>query len=189
VLHDGSDEVLALFPESSANVGTYRREAGSDKGGVDFGVHREAGHTVGFGDSGSAARFSPAFPPTDDDLAWAGRPHARAMYAPKAGADDRAGSKHPTVKPVALMQWLVRLITPPGGTVLDLFAGTGTTGEAAFREGFNAVLIEREAEYQADIAERMRLVMCGPDERRREIAKRRDDGAAIGGLFEMEFDD
>lgn len=44
---------------------------------------------------------------------------------------DRAGSKHPTVKPVALMRWLVRLVTPPGGTVLDPFAGSGTTGAAA----------------------------------------------------------
>jgi DNA modification methylase len=56
------------------------------------------------------------------------------------------------------MQWLCRLVTPKGGTVLDPFAGTGTTGEAAFREGFNAVLIEREAEYQADIRRRMALM-------------------------------
>ncbi len=55
------------------------------------------------------------------------------------------------------MRYLVRLVTPTGGTVLDCFAGTGTTGEAAWREGFNAILIEREPEYQQDIAERMRL--------------------------------
>jgi site-specific DNA-methyltransferase (adenine-specific) len=57
------------------------------------------------------------------------------------------------------MQWLVRLITPPGGTVLDPFSGTGTTGEAAWREGMKAVLIEREPEYQADIARRMELAI------------------------------
>jgi hypothetical protein len=102
------------------------------------------------GDSGSAARF---------------------FYTAKADADDRLGSKHPTVKPVDLMQWLCRLVTPKGGTVLDPFAGTGTTGEAAFREGFNAVLIEREEEYQADIRRRMALVMAGPDERKRESIK------------------
>jgi site-specific DNA-methyltransferase (adenine-specific) len=53
------------------------------------------------------------------------------------------------------MQWLCRLITPPGGTILDPFAGSGTTGAAAREEGFNAILIEREAEYIADIRKRM----------------------------------
>ena len=62
---------------------------------------------------------------------------------------------HPTIKPVALMRWLVRLITPPGGTILDPFAGTGTTGAAAIREGFDAVLIEREPEYVRDIERRL----------------------------------
>lgn len=82
----------------------------------------------------------------------------RFHYDSKAGADDRLGSKHPTVKPVDLMRWLVRLVTPPGGVVLDMFAGTGTTGEAALREGFRAILIEREAAYRDDIARRMIMV-------------------------------
>ena len=69
----------------------------------------------------------------------------------KADADDRLGSRHPTVKPLDLMQYLVRLVTPRGGVVLDPFAGTGTTGEAAWREGMRAVLIEAEPEYQTDI--------------------------------------
>jgi len=81
----------------------------------------------------------------------------RLFYSSKADAEDRLGSKHPTVKPLDLMQYLVRLVTPPGGLVLDPFAGTGTTGEAAWREGMRAVLIEREPEYQADIARRMDL--------------------------------
>jgi DNA modification methylase len=102
---------------------------------------------------------------------------ARFFYTAKADADDRLGSKHPTVKPVDLMQWLCRLVTPKGGTVLDPFAGTGTTGEAAFREGFKAVLIEREEEYQADIRRRMALCMAGPDERKRESIK-----AKVGDL-------
>lgn len=95
----------------------------------------------------------------------------RFHYSSKADADDRIGSVHPTVKPLDLMQYLCRLVTPPGGTVLDLFAGTGTTGEAAWREGFNAVLIEREEEYQADIRRRMKLALSGPDERTRESIK------------------
>lgn len=68
-------------------------------------------------------------------------------YHPKAGKLDRAGSKHPTVKPIALMQYLIRHITPPGGTVLDPFAGSGTTAEAARREGFDCILMEAEPEY------------------------------------------
>lgn len=59
---------------------------------------------------------------------------------------------HPTVKPIALMRWLVRLVTPPGGTVLDPFAGSGTTGIVCVLEGFDFIGIEREAEY-AEIAE------------------------------------
>lgn len=60
-----------------------------------------------------------------------------------------AANVHPTVKPVDLMRWLVRLVTPGGGLVLDPFAGSGTTGCAAVREGFEFVGIEREAEYVA----------------------------------------
>jgi len=81
------------------------------------------------------------------------------------------------------MQWLCRLVTPPGGTVLDPFAGTGTTGEAAWREGFSAVLIEREAEYQADIRRRMGLCLAGPDERKREAIKARHGDLPAGPLF------
>ena len=76
------------------------------------------------------------------------------MYAPKATKKDRCFSKHPTVKPVKLMQWLCRMVTPPGGKVLDPFAGSGTTGMAAEMEGFEAILIEREPEYQGDIERR-----------------------------------
>jgi len=92
------------------------------------------------------------FPPAEE-----GRSAARFFYCAKAGKADRAESKHPTVKPVALMRWLCRLITPPGGVILDPFAGSGTTGQAALDEGFSAILIEREAEYQADIRRRLGL--------------------------------
>ncbi len=109
----------------------------------------------------------------------------RFYYSNKADADDRVGSKHPTVKPLDLMQYLCRLVTPTGGTVLDPFSGTGTTGEAAFREGFRAVLIEREAEYIADIRRRMALVMAGPEERARESIKEKLKGKPLdaGPLF------
>ena len=75
---------------------------------------------------------------------------SRFFYVAKAPKSERPvvdGTAHPTVKPLALMRWLVRLVTPPAGTVLDPFAGSGTTLEAAMLEGFNAVGIEREADY------------------------------------------
>lgn len=78
---------------------------------------------------------------------------ARFFYCAKANKKERnAGlgedrNKHPTVKPIELMRWLCRLITPPGGIVLDPFVGTGTTGCAALLEGFLFVGIEREPEY------------------------------------------
>ena len=73
---------------------------------------------------------------------------SRFYYVAKANKRERGeGNTHSTVKPVALMRWLVRLITPPGGTVLDPFAGSGTTGVAAVTEGFDCILIEREQEY------------------------------------------
>ena len=79
----------------------------------------------------------------------------RAFYSAKADKGDRLSSKHPTVKPIDLMAYLCRLVTPPGGTVLDPFAGSGSTGMACMREGFDAILIEREAEYVADIKRRI----------------------------------
>jgi site-specific DNA-methyltransferase (adenine-specific) len=89
------------------------------------------------GDSGGASRF---------------------FYVAKASRAERdAGcgvkSTHPTVKPIALMRWLCRLVTPPGGLVLDPFAGSGSTGCAAVLEGFKFLGIEREAEY-VEIARR-----------------------------------
>lgn len=73
---------------------------------------------------------------------------ARFFYCPKASKKDRGdGNNHPTVKPQELMRWLCRLITPPGGTVLDPFAGSGSTLVAAKAEGFPSIGIEREAEY------------------------------------------
>lgn len=92
-------------------------------------------------DSGGASRFFPTF-----------------RYQAKAPSKERPkvdGVAHPTVKPLALMRWLVRLVTPPGGLVLDPFAGSGTTGEAAALEGMRAVLVEREEAYLPLIAARL----------------------------------
>lgn len=80
------------------------------------------------------------------------------MVHPKASKTDRAGSGHPSVKPVALLRQLVRLYTPPEGVVLDPFAGSGTTGQAALEEGRPFILIERDHEYICDIERRLGIV-------------------------------
>lgn len=143
---DGSPEVVAMFPSTkSGKPGTRRKVSQSNAMAGDLGLN---GRTeVGFGDEGSAARFFHHFPPDTDPL----------IYHPKAGKKDRDGSKHPTVKPIALMQYLVRHITPPGGTVLDPFAGSGTTGVAAMHEGFDCILMEAEDEYVTFLTERFNI--------------------------------
>ncbi len=165
IVHDGSDEVTSAFPDAGGQqrpvTGAERAKRTKNAYG-DFGATREG--AAPRGDTGSAARF---------------------FYSAKADADDRIGSKHPTVKPVDLMRWLCRLVTPPGGVVLDPFAGTGTTGEAAWREGFSAILCEREAEYRDDIARRMSLALAGPATRRHESAKARGRKAVSAPLLEF----
>lgn len=154
VLHDGSEEAIAGFP---ADAGGSGAASGPSLRGTNVSVARGRFN-------GQAADRQPAF---HNDSGSA----SRFFYSAKADSEDRLGSKHPTIKPVGLMRWLVRLVTPPGGTVLDPFAGTGTTGAAAFHEGFNAILIEREAEYQEDIIRRMDLLRAGALERRAATVK------------------
>jgi DNA modification methylase len=89
---------------------------------------------------------------------------ARFFYSSKASKADRAGSKHPTVKPLSLMKYLCKLVTPPGGTVLDMFAGSGTTLQAAVEEGFSAIGIERELEYYEDCKRRLGIVDPAPED-------------------------
>jgi len=80
---------------------------------------------------------------------------SRFFYCAKASKKERGDSKHPTVKPLSLMRYLCRLITPPEGIILDPFAGSGTTLEAAILEGFNVVGIEKEHDYIPDIRRRI----------------------------------
>lgn len=151
LLHDGSPEVLACFPASAGQQGDLRGHANTRPTKICFGDMPPAADHPKRGDFGSAARFFPSFPFTDDER--------RLLYHTKANTSDRAGSKHPTVKPVALMRWLCRLVTPLGGLILDPFAGSGTTGAAAIAEGFNAVLVEQNADYVADIRKRLDAVV------------------------------
>lgn len=169
IIHDGSDEVLAAFPDTPGQQQDVALSAPSARTGNVYGKMNRHGEKSA--DSRYADRGSTNFAALPGMRRGNTGSAARFFYTAKADADDRLGSKHPTVKPVDLMQWLCRLVTPKGGTVLDPFAGTGTTGEAAFREGFNAVLVEREPEYQDDIRRRMALCLAGPEERKRESIK------------------
>jgi site-specific DNA-methyltransferase (adenine-specific) len=187
LLHDGSDEVVALFPReggAKAPVKGTEPTANGFSGATSFGgmINRIAGQF--HGDTGSAARFFNSFPrfvceiccdqgwitgwcgsiPTGPEICpmCEGRTGIPAdmppiIYNGKAGKTDRAGSAHPTVKPIALLQHLIRHITPPGGVVLDAFAGSGTTAEAARREGFDCILMEAEPEYIAFLQKRFGL--------------------------------
>ncbi len=120
---------------SVSRVGKPRRAgAGSGWGMTATGAE--------YDDSGAASRFFPVF-----------RYQAKADAAERPRVD---GVSHPTVKPLELMRWLVRLVTPPGGLVLDPFAGSGTTVEACLREGFRAVAVELDEPHLPLIQERVR---------------------------------
>lgn len=138
VVHDSSTEVISAFPA-----------APGQQGRVSGGEPTSNGFSGAVKYSGMLGRKASAPPRQDSGSA------ARFFYTAKASREDRMGSKHPTVKPVALMRWLCRMVTPPGGIVLDPFAGSGTTGAAALREGFGAILIEREEPFVADILRRL----------------------------------
>lgn len=105
---------------------------------------------------GAIFKSSPSFKGGGEQVDIGDRGHAdqggasRFFYTAKAPKRERPnvdGIQHPTVKPLAIMQWLIRLVTPPGGVVLDPFAGSGTTIEAAIIEGFDPVGIEMTDEY------------------------------------------
>ena len=103
------------------------------------GARRSAG--PGYGDSGTISRF---------------------YYSPKANKKDRAGSDHPTVKPLALLRYLLNMALPPrkyrkNFTVLDMFAGSGTTAHVCQMEGIKCVSIERNQRYYKQIRRRLKL--------------------------------
>lgn len=159
LIHDGSDEVVALFP----NVGDSHPPANADGVrtnhvfGADLAPRK---FHAGFADTGSAARFFYCAKADRQDrdegcdafdkkpLNWSSGDQNPGSFQAE-GTDKSARNNHPTVKPTALMRYLCRLVTPPGGTILDPFAGSGSTGKAAMLEGFEATLIEESPEYAA----------------------------------------
>jgi len=120
----------------AGQFGVNRKASGEIYGGGK-GIANVGVPVVGYGDSGGASRF---------------------FYVAKANKSERprdGDTAHPTVKPLALMRYLCTLVTPPGGTILEPFAGSGTTVQAALMEGFNVIGIEMTDEYLPLIVERI----------------------------------
>lgn len=160
VIHDGSDEVLAGFPETGGGdkrgKGAGSRPGGFGDVGAAAGSPEHCGPT--YADTGSAARFFYCAKASKRDR------DEGMGDAPGVTTDDGRGetlrkNHHPTVKPEALMAYLCRLITPPGGTVLDPFMGSGSTGKAAVRAGFGFVGIERDPAYFEIAVRRVRAAL------------------------------
>jgi site-specific DNA-methyltransferase (adenine-specific) len=130
-------QAAALDAQSGVTSSPTRVTRGPDRNPSSFSLRTEAEVADCYGDSGGASRF---------------------FYIAKASSSERPredGIAHPTVKPLRLMEYLCRLVTPPGGTILEPFAGSGTTIEAALNEGFNVIGIEMTDEYLPLIIERI----------------------------------
>jgi site-specific DNA-methyltransferase (adenine-specific) len=128
VIHDGSDEVLEAFPDAPGQR-AKSIEDGAEQGNNIYSPMKRGG-------------------PTHVPRVETNKCAARFFYCAKASKKDRGdGNSHPTVKPTELMRYLLRLITPPGGKVLDPFMGSGSTGKAAALEGFHFIGIEKEPAY------------------------------------------
>jgi site-specific DNA-methyltransferase (adenine-specific) len=176
LIWDGSPSIEELFPNSKTRRCDKPSDCSTD-GNVSFDSMRGNRPARGYSDDGSAARFFKCCPPDDDDLLEIEKPgQKRFYYSPKASRKDRDEgcedlesknnmrvnaprnneeektsckykNNHPTVKSTNLMQYLCRLVTPKGGTILDCFMGSGSTGKAALLEGFNFIGIELDQDY------------------------------------------
>jgi len=154
LIHDGSDEVLAMFPEAPGQIA--KASSSSRKTQNTYGaMARRSGGQEPRDAGGSAARFfycAKASRADRNDGVGGGEAPAVATDATPRDCETadwpaRNGNHHPTVKPTDLMRYLVRLVTPPGGVVLDPFMGSGSTGRAAVLEGLGFIGIEREVDY------------------------------------------
>ena len=159
-IHDGSDEVVALFPysKSGAMNGEYNNtimaQSNGNRDGKTIKLTQQASE-------GSAARFFYCAKASKRDRNEgldgfeAKRDHDGRKDGGVGGDNPRNRTNnaklnhHPTVKPTSLMQYLIRLVTPPNGIVLDPFMGSGSTGKACAYEGFDFIGIDQSAEYVA----------------------------------------
>lgn len=166
LIHDGSDEVVAMFPDSAGSGGSVPnvKISGYGDGAVGTGSAEYLGgeRTKVDCGTGSAARFFycakagkrdrneglEAFDAVMTNFA-AGTGLSKNGDGSPRNMNADAKNPHPTVKPTELMRYLCRLVTPPGGLIVDPFAGSGSTGKAAILEGFQFVGFELDPQYTA----------------------------------------
>ena len=200
LITDGSEEVGSLFPASAGQRGPSLTKATPNRRVYYAAGHRPE-VMMPRGDGGSAMRFFEQYSYAcdrcldqgwivagsgyDNDMyqescpvcdGWVGSPFdgRPLIYNQKAGREDRNGSEHATVKPIALMTALVKHVTPVGMTVLDPFAGSGTTGSAALAAGVDAILVEAEPTYADDIRRRFWRLNDAGSAYLESVRKRRD---------------
>jgi DNA modification methylase/transcriptional regulator with XRE-family HTH domain len=174
LIHDGSEDVVGLFPVTTSGA-LNRANITAENGIYGKAPKERTGEYAP--DSGSAARFfycAKASKADRDEGCEGMEEHVReAKYGTVQDARPHTPegyeyhreprrNHHPTVKPTALMRYLCRLVTPPGGIVLDPFTGSGSTGKGAVLEGFRFIGIEREAEYVEIAKARIGAVESGP---------------------------
>ena len=185
-IHDGSDEVVNSFPETKATgsgkISGFRKGGDSENSVGISGVKSAAD---GFSDSGSAARFFYCAKTSKRDRnegldgfeekakVFNGQSDKPAGNA-KGSVEDKfstqpSANNHPTVKPTELMRYLVRLVTPPQGTVLDPFMGSGSTGKACAYEGFDFIGIDQSAEYVEIARARIEFALHQEDTKELEL--------------------
>jgi DNA modification methylase len=164
LIHDGSEEVLNEFAKYGISKSHPNRKPGNKKTNLVYGEFKNSTGGVYHSDEGTPARFyycakasrhdrdeglDQFTPVTASEITGGRTENSAGLNSPRAGAGRTSGGKniHPTVKPTELMRYLIRLITPRGGTVLDPFAGSGSTGKAAALEGVSFLGFELDAEY------------------------------------------
>jgi len=157
IIHDGSDEVLAAFPDAPGQQRAVGPEHGKKESrGVygDFGAREHFAPRIELDKSAARFFYCAKASRADRDAGLESATKSTTSDGPAVAADNAyqrgktlRANTHPTVKPTTLMQWLCRLITPPGGVILDPFMGSGSTGKAAVFEGFHFIGCEREDEY------------------------------------------
>ncbi len=176
LIHDGSEEVVALFPASNGQQGAVGPEYGNKVPVNTYGPYGPRNDFQPRNDFGSAARFFYCAKADraereyglegmgKKDLRWSSGEQSPGTFQSE-GTNRSVKNHHPTVKPLALMSYLIRLITPPGGIVVDPFAGSGSTCVASIRRDFQFIASEAEADYCAIAqkridAERMQMKLA-----------------------------
>jgi site-specific DNA-methyltransferase (adenine-specific) len=200
LIHDGSPEVVALFPaQAGAAAPVYKRNGckfrnsySTFAGNID-----EAGSTFQ-GDTGSAARFFYCAKASNADRSegtenlpqktggMTSNNSGQHITRRDEGYEAKPqGNHHPTVKPCELMLYLVRLVTPPGGVVLDPYMGSGTTGKACMRGGFQFIGIDKDADEQGDPLGYLDIAAARIEHELTQVAAAAENAAIAAAQFDL----